>query len=45
MVGGDVSLEVINNRVMAVSLTMRFKGSNSTPYVRILADGFGDALS
>ena len=41
MVAGDVSLEVINNRVMAVSL--RFKGSNSTPYV--LAGGFGDALS
>ena len=43
MVAGDVSLEVINNRVMAVSLTVRFKRSNSTPYV--LAGGFGDALS
>ena len=39
MVAGDVSLEVINNRVMAVSLTVRFQGSNSTHYV--LAGGFG----
>ena len=39
MVAGDVSLEVINNRVMAVSLTVRFQGSNSTPCV--LAGGFG----
>ena len=39
MVAGDVSLEVINNRVMAVSLTVRFQGSNSTPCV--LVGGFG----
>ena len=39
MVAGDVSLEVINYRVMAVSLTVRFQESNSTPYV--LAGGFG----
>ena len=43
MVAGDVSLEVINNRVMAVSLTVKFRGSNLTPCV--LAGGFGDALS
>ena len=30
---------MINNRVMAVSLTVRFQGSNSTPCV--LAGGFG----
>ena len=34
-----MSLEVINNRVMAVSLTVRFQGSTSTPCV--LACGFG----
>ena len=39
MVAGDVNLEVINNRVMAVSLTVRFQGSTSTPCV--LAGGFG----
>ena len=38
-VAGDVSLEVINNRVMAVSLTVKFRGSNSTPCV--LVGGFG----
>ena len=30
---------MINNRVVAVSLTVRFQGSNSPPYV--LAGGFG----
>ena len=30
---------MINNRVVAVSLTVRFQGSNSTPCV--LAGGFG----
>ena len=39
MVAGDVSLEVINNRVMAVSLTVTFQGSNST--LCVLAGGLG----
>jgi len=39
MVAGDLNLEMINNRVMAVSLTVRFQGSTSTPCV--LAGGFG----
>ena len=39
MVAGDVSLEVMNNRVMAVSLTVTFQGSTSTPCV--LAGGIG----
>ena len=40
MVAVDVSLEVINNRVMAVSLTVRFQGSTFTPC--LLVGGFGD---